>query len=163
MTARRAVRRTATAGLLAACSVVALRLWVLEPLVVGSDSMEPTLREGALVLLLKTGDPDRAVPGALVVFESPADGRTTVKRAVAREGQTVALEDSVLVVDGRPAAEPFVDRRSTDGEWFGPVTVPPRHVFVLGDNRALSLDSRDYGSVPVSAVEAVVLHRGTTG
>lgn len=151
-------RAGTAAGLLAVASVVALRLWVAEPLLVGSDSMEPTLPEGGLVLLLKSGSPEeRAVPGSLVVFAGPEDGRTTVKRVVAAGGQTVAIEDSVLVVDGVPVPEPFVDHSRIDGTWFGPVTVPPEHVFVLGDNRSPSVDSRDYGSVPVAVVEATVL------
>lgn len=151
-------RAGTAAGLLAVASVVALRLWVAEPLLVGSDSMEPTLPEGGLVLLLKSGSPEeRAVPGSLVVFAGPEDGRTTVKRVVAAGGQTVAIEDSVLVVDGVPVPEPFVDHNRIDGTWFGPVTVPPEHVFVLGDNRSPSVDSRDYGSVPAAVVEATVL------
>ncbi|MFI7579398.1 signal peptidase I [Kocuria kalidii] len=158
--ARRA--RTGRAGtaaaLLAVASVVALRLWAVEPLVVVSDSMEPTLPEGGLVLLLRSGSPEgRAVPGSLVVFADPGDGHSTVKRVVAAGGQTVAIEDSVLVVDGTPVDEPFVDHSRIDGTWFGPVAVPPGHVFVLGDNRSPSVDSRDYGSVPASAVEATVL------
>ncbi|MHC5558927.1 signal peptidase I [Kocuria sp. U4B] len=151
-------RRTAAAVLLGAVAVLGCRLWLVEPLVVGSDSMEPTLPEGGVVLLLKAGSPDRrAEPGSLVVFAGPEDGHTTVKRVVAAEGQTVAIEDSVLVVDGDPVPEPFVDHSRIDATWFGPVTVPPAHVFVLGDNRSPSVDSRDYGSVPVAAVEATVL------
>ncbi|GEO94364.1 signal peptidase I [Kocuria turfanensis] len=159
-TARRARpgRAGTAAGLLVVAAVVALRLWVVEPLVVGSDSMEPTLPEGGLVLLLKSGSPqERAVPGALVVLAGPDGGHSTVKRVVASGGQTVAIQDSVLVVDGAPVPEPFVDHDRIDGTWFGPVTVPPEHVFVLGDNRSPSVDSRDYGSVPLSVVEATVL------
>ncbi|MGX5359237.1 signal peptidase I [Kocuria sp. KH4] len=151
-------RAGTAAGLLAVAGIVSLRLWVLEPLVVGSDSMEPALPQGGLVLLLKSGSPEeRAVPGALVVFPDPGDGHSTVKRVVATGGQTVSIEDSVLVVDGAAVPEPHVDRSRIDGTWFGPVTVPAEHVFVLGDNRSPSVDSRDYGSLPVSAVEATVL------
>jgi signal peptidase I len=150
--------RTTVAVLLGTAVVLACRLWLVEPLVVGSDSMEPTLPEGAVILLLKAGASDRRVgSGSLVVFADPEDGRTTVKRVVAAGGQTVAIEDAVLVVDGEAVPEPFVDHSRIDATWFGPVTVPPGHLFVLGDNRSPSVDSRDYGSVPVSAVEATVL------
>ncbi|MEX5299624.1 signal peptidase I [Kocuria sp. CPCC 205292] len=158
MTVPRVRRRTTAAVLLGAAAVLACRLWLVEPLLVGSDSMEPTLPEGGVVLLLKAAAPERrAVPGALVVFADPQDGRTTVKRVVAAGGQTVAIEDAVLVVDGEAVPEPFVDHSRIDATWFGPVTVPPGHLFVLGDNRYPSVDSRDYGTVPASSVEATVL------
>ncbi|WP_240722284.1 signal peptidase I [Kocuria rosea] len=158
MTVPPAGRRTTAAVLLGTAAVLACRLWLVEPLVVGSDSMEPTLPEGTVILLLKAGAPDRrAGTGSLVVFADPEDGRTTVKRVVAAGGQTVAIEDAVLVVDGEAVPEPFVDHSRIDATWFGPVTVPPGHLFVLGDNRSPSVDSRDYGSVPASAVEATVL------
>ncbi|GAB2606028.1 signal peptidase I [Kocuria himachalensis] len=158
MTVPPAGRRTTAAVLLGTAAVLACRLWLLEPLAVGSDSMEPTLPEGTVVLLLKAGAPDRrAAPGSLVVFADPQDGGSTVKRVVAGGGQTVAIEDAVLVVDGEAVPEPFVDHSRIDATWFGPVTVPPGHLFVMGDNRYPSVDSRDYGSIPASAVEATVL------
>ena len=88
---------------------------------------------------------------------SPEDGNAAVKRAIAFAGQTVAIEDSVLVVDGVQQAEPGIDHSRIDGTYFGPVTVPAGHVFVLGDNRAGSIDSRIYGSVPLESLQATVL------
>lgn len=153
--------RTATTWallvLLAVAAVLACRAWVLEPVGIGSDSMEPTIDEGGLALVLKPGAEDRALTGSLVVFPDPTDGVEVVKRVVATEGQSVAIEDSVTVVDGRPADEPYVDHSRIDGTYFGPVTVPPGHVFVMGDNRAVSVDSRHYGSVALEDVEATVL------
>lgn len=151
-------RRRGAALLLGVAAVLACRAWVLEPLVVASDSMEPAVPQGSLVLLLKTGPgADGAAAGDLVVFPNPVDGHTTVKRVVAVGGQSVAIEDALLVVDGERVHEPLVDHSRIDGTWFGPVTVPPEHVFVLGDSRGVSVDSRDYGSIPLSSVEATVL------
>ena len=138
--------------------IIACRLWLLAPVIVASDSMDPALKHGGLALLLKP-DPgiDRAGPGSLVVFPHPDDGSPTVKRVVAIGGQSVAIEDSVLVVDGQSVDEPFVDSSLIDGTWFGPVAVPPGHVFVMGDNRGVSIDSRHFGSIPVEDLEATVL------
>ncbi|UKA54846.1 signal peptidase I [Arthrobacter sp. FW305-BF8] len=150
--------RTITTAVLLAAVLLASRLWLVEPVTVSSESMEPALPKGSTVLMFKPG-PALGAPkaGDLVVFTSPEDGSPAVKRAIALGGQTVAIEDSVLVVDGVPQAEPGIDHSRIDGTYFGPVTVPAGHVFVLGDNRAGSIDSRAYGSVPLEALQATVL------
>ena len=149
-------RKTTTAVVLAG-GLLATRLWVLEPMTVSSESMEPAVPRGSTILLYKPGPQLGGLKaGEMVVFSSPEDGRPTLKRAVAFEGQTVAIEDSVLVVDGAPQSEPGIDHSRIDGTYFGPVTVPAGHVFVLGDNRSGSIDSRSYGSVPLDNVHATV-------
>ncbi|MFC7848679.1 signal peptidase I, partial [Arthrobacter sp. NPDC057388] len=150
--------RTGTTAVLLAAGLLASRLWLVEPVTVSSESMEPALPKGSTVLMFKPGPvlgPVKA--GDLVVFTSPEDGNPAVKRAIAFGGQTVAIEDSVLVVDGVPQAEPGIDHSRIDGTYFGPVKVPAGHVFVLGDNRAGSIDSRAYGSVPLASLQATVL------
>ena len=138
-------------------AVLLLRLWVVEPLTVASDSMEPAVTQGSSVLMFKPWALLGGVaPRAMVVFAHPVDGSLTLKRVVATAGQTVAIEDAVLVVDGAAVDEPGIDLSRIDATYFGPVTVPEGHVFVLGDNRAVSIDSRDFGSVPVSSIRATV-------
>lgn len=134
--------------------LVALRLWVIEPLWVSSSSMEPTVPEGSIVLLHRQGEP---VQGSLVSFENPAGSGTVLKRVVAVGGQTVAIEDARLYIDGTAVPEPFVDPSRIDGTYFGPITVPAGHVFVMGDNRAGSIDSREFGPLPLDAIEATVV------
>ena len=128
--------------------VVLARTFAAEPFAIPSSSMEPTLRPGDQVLVEKLsyrlGAPHR---GDLAVFAEPGDGTLVLKRVVALAGDRVGIEDGALVVDGDPVREPFVDQSRVDSEYFGPVVVPAGRLFVLGDNRAESSDSRNYGTV----------------
>lgn len=138
-------------------AVLLVRGVVAEPREVASESMEPTLHPGSVVLVDKIGPRLRGVHREdIIVFASPQDGREAVKRVVALGGQQVAIRDADLYVDGRLVVEPQVDHSRVDGLWFGPVTVPDRAVFVLGDSRAGSVDSRVYGSVPLGAIHGRV-------
>ncbi|WP_019585138.1 signal peptidase I [Deinococcus apachensis] len=150
-----------------------LPVWVFTTFVatlarVDGNSMNPTLHHGDLLLLLKyprwlrawglpTAYPQR---GDLIIFKAPADSPYSyetlwgvrhrpynVKRVLALPGDTVAIEDGRVVVNGQPVAESYVnDGVLTDQP---PLRVPPGKVWVLGDNRLVgeSLDSRAYGPV----------------
>jgi signal peptidase I len=153
--ARRAARRLVLL-VVAALLLVTVRMFVAEPLRVDGDSMAPTLRSGDVALLRKFGTPH---VGQVVVLTDPQDGGPVVKRVVALGGQTVEIRDAYLYVDGAEVDEPFVDHSRIDGVYFGPVTVPAGDVFVLGDSRNGSIDSRIFGAVPASAVTGRVLVR----
>jgi signal peptidase I len=124
---------------------------------VSAGSMTPTLEQGDLVVVDRT-DRD-VVRRDVVVAESPRDGSLLVKRAVALSGDTVGIEDGVLVVYDEPICEPGVDPALVDGMFFGPVTVPDDSVFLLGDHRDGSIDSREFGAVPLSSVVGEVQAR----
>ena len=127
--------------------LVVVKIFVAEPFRIPSQSMEPTLRArrpGA-----RRGS-SRARPrsrGDLVAFHAPRTGEILLKRVVAVGGDTVGLEDGVLVVNGRQVREPYADPKAIDSVYFGPVRVRPGTIFVMGDNRANSEDSRDFGAV----------------
>ena len=145
------------AVLLVAAIVVGLRVFVLDVSTVASASMAPTICAGDLIVASRTGAGTELADGDIVVFASPADGAKTVKRVVAQAGESVAIDNANLLVNGQPVAEPWVDKSRIPGLYFGPETVPAGSVFVLGDDRELSIDSRAYGPVAADAITGKLL------
>jgi len=101
-------------------------------------------------------------PGDIIVFRYPVNPRQDyIKRCVAVAGQTVELRNKVLYVDGAKQSEPYAhhdDPRSLARELssrdnFGPYVVPANHIFMMGDNRDNSLDSRFWGPLPLANVK----------
>jgi signal peptidase I len=146
-------RRWWPALLLLALALVVTRIFFFEPFKTDGVSMEPTYRSGDQVLVDKRAY-RHALPrrGDLVVFHAPRTGDVTLKRAIGLPGDTVAIEDGALVVDGRRVVEPYADPDAIDSVYFGPVRVRPGTVFFLGDNRLDSRDSRDFGAVARGAL-----------
>lgn len=123
----------------------------------GSGSMAPTVPAHALLVVDHRDSP--VGRRDVVTVSAAVTGVEMVKRVVAVAGETVAVEDGRLVVDGRAVCERDVDPGHEDGVWFGPVTVPAGSVFLLGDDRASSVDSREFGAVPRTEVTGRVLLR----
>jgi signal peptidase I len=147
-------------AVLAVALLLLLRAFVAEPFRIPSGSMEPTLRPGDSVLVSKLAYRDAGPRrGQLAVFHAPRTGELLLKRIVAVAGDTVAIEDGALYVDGRRRIEPYADPRAIDSEYFGPVRVRPGTVFVLGDNRADSIDSRAFGAVTTGSLLGRVVAR----
>lgn len=150
--ARRRRRTPAVVGSVVLAAVV-LRVGVLDVTTVSSDSMSPTLCVGDTVLLARTHG-GAVHTSDIVTFRDPDRGTEMIKRVVAVAGQNVAIVDGVLTIDGTRIDEPWVDQRTIDGLYFGPVAVPEGTVFVLGDHREISIDSRAYGPVPLDRIDA---------
>jgi signal peptidase I len=130
--------------------LIALRVFVAEPFKIPSESMAPVLEPGDQVLVEKIGGaPGR---GDLVAFHRPQTGEVLLKRVVAVGGDTVGLDDGILVVNRHAVREPYANTKSQDSVYFGPVRVPRGAVFVMGDNRGVSEDSREFGAVGTGAL-----------
>lgn len=141
----------------AALVLLVLRVAVVEPVRVSGISMTPTLEKGQVVLVDKLDrTPSR---GDLITLRSPADGRRMLKRVVGIGGDVVDIRDAVLYVNDVQVAEPYVDHRSIDALYYGPVTVSRGAVLVMGDAREDSIDSRTYGEVPLGDVTGTVVGR----
>jgi signal peptidase I len=123
-----------------------------------SASMEPTLFLGDHILVDKSAA--NFSRGDIVVFEFPEDAekkypRAFIKRIVGLPGDEIEVRDKTLLVNGRPAKEPYIAHREpttlpatmAPRDFFGPVTVPEGTYFMLGDNRDRSYDSRFWGFV----------------
>jgi signal peptidase I len=130
-----------------------------------SASMEPTLHgcEGcdndrvlANKFIYRFSEPER---GQVVVFRSVEDDETLlIKRIVGAAGDEIRLRGGTLYVNGEQQKEPYLHanpcvRYMPKTCAFGPVKVPRGHVFVMGDNRANSHDSRFFGPVPGQNLE----------
>jgi signal peptidase I len=133
----------------------AITTFLVQPFVIPSTSMENTLLVGDRVLVSKfayrSGSPRY---GDVVVFTSPEDGTTDlIKRVIALAGQTVDIQDGRVIVDGRRLSEPYVNRDfPSHYDADRPVRVPAGTVWVMGDNRANSKDSRYIGPIATSDI-----------
>lgn len=132
-----------------------VKTYLVQPFEIPSSSMEDTLQIGDRVLVDKLVYRFRNPQvGDIIVFLSPEDGETDlIKRVVATEGQLVDIRDGVLYVDGKRAPDAYVNTSYPDTFDAGEtVTVPPGDVYVMGDNRANSKDSRYLGPQPLRAI-----------
>jgi signal peptidase I len=136
------------------------RSQVVEVLRIRSTSMMPLIKPNSVLLMdrLTYRRRDPAI-GEIVSLVHPLTGELMLKRVVGRPGDRIAIEDGVLIRNEKVVSETFVLTANMDGYFFGPVTVSPNQVFVLGDNRSESEDSRSFGPVSISRVEGRLLKK----
>jgi signal peptidase I len=134
-----------------------IRPFVVEAFRIPSASMVPTLEVGDRVLankfIYRFTEPAR---GDVVLFDSVEEGSedTLIKRVAGVEGDEIRVQGGTLFVNGETQDEPYLNQYIPDQSTpYGPETVPKEHVFVLGDNRGNSGDSRVFGPVPVENVK----------
>jgi signal peptidase I len=135
-----------------------LRTFVFVPYEIPSGSMEDTIMTGDMVFSEKItyylGEPQQ---GDIITFADPnVAGRTLIKRVIAVGGQTVDLQNGHVVVDGQVLDEPYTEGKPSypleNSKITFPYTVPEGSVWVMGDNRTNSQDSRYFGAIKVSTI-----------
>jgi len=124
-----------------------IRTFVFAPIVVDGESMESTLLNQDRMIVnkvnYKISEPKRF---DIVVFHAP-EGKDYIKRVIGLPGETVEYKNDVLYIDGKAYKEPYLEQNKEEvippltGDFT--VTVPEGEVFVMGDNRRNSRDSRD--------------------
>lgn len=176
--ARRILTSRALLGVLVVVVVVnvaifAVERWVVLPLRVPSASMEPALEQGERVLVRRihespgelAEDLDR---GDVLVFRSPHEGEPlTVKRVIGLPGETIEARDGVIAIDNErtlverwlPESERELGSDAADTVDIPRTVLRSDEVFLLGDNRDGSIDSREFGPVTLDRVVGEVLVR----
>ncbi|MET3698005.1 type I signal peptidase [Bacillus oleivorans] len=143
---------------------IIIRQFFFAPIIVDGYSMMPTLEDQDRMIVNKIsytiGSPQRF---DIIVFRAP-EGRDYIKRVIGLPGDTIEYRNDVLYINGKPYEEPYLEAYKKE-ELSGPLTfsftledvigremVPEGHVFVMGDNRRLSKDSRHIGPVPFDVI-----------
>ncbi len=146
--------------------LVMVYLFLVSPQEINGASMEPTFFNGEYILTnkvqYKITEPKR---GDIVIFKSPKNKEVDyIKRVIGLPGDTVALRGNKFVVNGAPIDEPYL---RPDVVIFGgsylqedqEVSVPEGTLFVAGDNRPHSSDSREFGPIPFEDIIGVAFLR----
>lgn len=129
-----------------------------------STAMEHTISEGSKAMVDTRYYRSHSLQrGDIIVFEHPHEpGLYMLKRVIAVGGETVDINADRVAVNGNPLDEPyaFIDQKYPDPKPHFHLTVPPGKIFVLGDNRHISLDSRfdQFGLPGISSIRGKVLY-----
>jgi signal peptidase I len=131
---------------------VLINLFLAQATRVYGSSMEPNLHTDQRLVVEKVSyrlhGPRR---GDVVVIRMPDHGpELLIKRIIALGGETIEIRSGVVYIDGQQLDEPYLVRNT--GGSYGPTTVPGGYVFVMGDNRGASNDSRIFGPVELDRV-----------
>jgi len=125
------------------------RTYLVEGIYIASASMEPNFPVGTHLFLNKMVYRFKSpLRGEVIVFKSPVEDKDLVKRVIALPGETVELREKQVYINGQLFSEPYAKHFRGEERLIGdnmePTTVPGETVFVLGDNRDFSGDSRDW-------------------
>lgn len=152
---RKTVREYLDSFIVAGMVAIVLITFLVRSFYIPSESMVPTLLVNDYILVnkfaYKFAEPMR---GDIIVFHPPhiKNPRSTdfIKRCVAVENDVIVIRDGQFYLNGIAVEEPFINQPPIED--FGPYRVPPGHIFMMGDNRNNSDDSRNWGPLPLQNV-----------
>lgn len=142
------IKETFQSVVIALILALIIRTFIFQPFYIPSRSMVPTLVPGDRILVTKFNywfsQPKR---GDVIVFKYPVNpDKDFVKRIIALGGETLSIRNNNVYINGEKLEEPYLKKGIVTRD-FGPVTVPEDSVFVMGDNRPDSRDSRYWGAL----------------
>jgi signal peptidase I len=137
-----------------------IKAFLFQAFYIPSESMVPTLHKNDRVLVNKLSYKLHDVHrGDIVVFTAPpgeqSDIKDLVKRVIGLPGDKVAFRDGIVYINDKPLQEKYLPDGVVTSQSCGvseEVTVPPKHYWVMGDNRQASKDSRCFGAIPESHI-----------
>lgn len=129
------------------------------PVRIEGVAMSPALNDGDRALFRRPQG--RLERGDIVIFRLPRDTSLSyVKRVVALPGETIEIRGGRVLIDGRALEEPYVEAKNNASVYDdGPLRVPEKHYYVMGDNRDNSADSRVWGAIEESHVYGKLVAR----
>lgn len=126
--------------------------------IVQQHSMQQTYDPGDHLIenkwIYRVSSPER---GEVVILQDPFQERRLIKRVTAVAGDVIDMQDGKLIINGQVQREPYVWGKTESKGLSMPYTVPEGEVFVIGDNREISEDSRSFGSVPIHLIEGKIV------
>lgn len=174
MEKKKVIRETIEAIVVALILALTIRTFVVQAFKIPSSSMEPTLLIGDHILVnkfiygfpvpftdIKLAPFTKPKQWDVVVFKFPKDkSKDYIKRVVGVEGDTVEVRDKKIFVNNKEVQDPYgfhkdpitFPRENAPRDNFGPFTVPKDSIFVMGDNRDSSFDSRFWGIVKLGEI-----------
>lgn len=141
---------------ISASILILIITFVFTMVIVDGCSMQHTLESGDKIIVTKMGYQPK--DGDVIVVGKSEEGysKPIVKRVIATEGQTLKIdfENQQVIVDGKVLDEPYISSETIEGTAEIPEVIPEGYVFVMGDNRYISMDSRykDIGLVNVDDI-----------
>ncbi len=154
------MKETVQSLVIALILALLIRMFIFQPFYIPSRSMVPNLEPGDRILVTKFNyyfsEPER---GEVIVFKYPVDpDKDFVKRIVGLGGESLSIKGNNVYINGKLLNEPYL-KQGIPMQDFGPVTIPNGTLFVMGDNRPDSRDSRYWGTLDKNLIIGKTIFR----